>query len=274
MSDPGLVQISTKDGFPMRVLVLGQTTRLEWQVELESSTSVTLSAVTFELARGETTKAYSLAGATITVSGADITVDVSNTDLVTTLTSNELDILQGSLTVTISGESNVQHFQEDLFVSRCNVACPVRTSHILNEYPELQKATSYPIDPLTGSRQTTWAPQLRLAWMDVLVDLYAMGGVTKYPLMVTSNPVLTPLVKAAFVKVLARVQITLFQTDIWKWHLARAEKDYDRLMSTLKPTYAQGSRTRFGVEPIKERVPLREPMLLVGNPRDSDFGKW
>lgn len=271
----GLEQVYTREGHPYRALVLGQTTRIDVAVEIESSTAVTISSATLEIARDSTTtKTYTSAGATVTLSGNEATVDVSDADIITTLSLQELQTCTGAWTISVTGHPNTLQFEEIFFVSRKKISCPVSTRTLIDSHALLGNINAYPIDSSTGQRQTSWAPQIRIAWRNVMQWFSTMGR-DRAPWMICNCMALEPLVRAECVIVIAELMINGANSQIWAIQLERALKERIDLRAASMAEYAAGSRTGFGKAPPMEKRPIQEPIgSFTGVQRGSDFGKY
>jgi hypothetical protein len=271
MSD--FVQIYSRDGLPMRPLVMGQVNRVEAIVEVEGSTSVQFDAATFEVAKSGVTQSYSIAGGGVTVSGNELYVDISSSVISSTLAANELEVLNGAWSITINGSSAPVQFEEVFFVTRKSIACPLRTRDLIERYPLLGTPNAYPIDPSTGLRQTSWAPQIRLAWQE-LVEWFALQGREKAPWMICNCMALRNMTLWSTIMVISRMNMNGLSNQIWNFHLADASERLSKAQASTLAYYQAGGRNRFGEQPSMNRGPVEDPKLMTGTVSDEDFGKW
>lgn len=274
MAAADLIQVYTREGLPIRPLVIGQTTRVEVLSEIEGSTNVTITAATFELAKNAATQNYSIAGGTVTLTGNELYVDVTSSVLTSTLGANELETLNGVWNIWFSGYSFPVTFEEVYFTSRKSIPCPLRTYDLIEAYPLLGNANAHPIDPRTGARQTSWAPQIRLAWKEIW-EWFSTLGREKAPWMICNCMALGAMVKWQTVIIISRMNINGMGTSqIWNIHMAEAIKELDKAKAATIAYYQSGGRNRLGEQPSMNRGPVQDPQLLTGTVSDEDFGKW
>lgn len=274
MASGDLVQAYTREGFPMRPLVMGQTTRVEVLLEVEGSTSVTVTNASFKLARNSVIQPYTLGAGTVISSGNELYVDITGTVISTTLGANELECLNGIWEITVSGQANPVYFEEVFFVSRKSIACPLRTRDLVERFPQLGNPNSYPIDRSTGARQTSWAPQIRIAWRSTW-EWFATLGREKAPWLICNAISLQPLVLWETMIVISQLNVNGIPGDrTWEMHLASALDNLKTTKATTLAYYQRGTRNNLGEQPSVNRGPIQEPIPMTGVVSDEDFGKF